>query len=1379
MLSTGFCGNKTKLKKAVDKLKDFSTATKPVGMSLQKRVLGVKEVTRTLPPTLLRLSGMVNRRLNSDEAKRAANIFLGSMPMVYYFVTYLYFKCTVGRDGWSGESLTNTNTGLNNFMLQMDFTTGQLSGLSGSAIAKLLEDEPNGFDGLKIVDRTENSYEAFLNNLKKEYGESKITNAMQCPLYTLYRAAKAYLQSKFQNQKGDANLEEIKNRLKKFKRACKAEQYFEDEFNKFLTEIHLPTSNSSHSSGTSDEDSPSTAGSIAGTLTAFGLGGGGAAAYLFNLGSAKNLAFIRPWRPFSCDSPSNLKEAIDWILRVTGKDGRGGGGNGTAIAALAEQVKKLLTDVQLSNSGLSHQDFENVKQALDGSGSGHGLIAKLAEGLQQFIGYKGETFSGSSNTTGQITGAGIAPSNIATHRLCDAAIAFTIAVLEGCKKKVKQPYQTKLDGVITKLHEKYGYGPDGLKGVSGEIQSELTGSWGQVNQFVVDLKNAFQTNFSSGLGVDADAVAGKVGDYLKGVFQGNGGSGWDSSGADGVEQKLKTLVQNFNGNNTYNTSAGGFSDNIGQVKNALNTGSHATVQPILEAGKEEFVWHLEKAYVSYYPASAQWPSDGNDEKTCAQIFLGCIPLIYHCLTQLYWLCHDSGPWAEHRFHDPNGSGLRNIMVALGYSDYYLSSQQGTLVVKSAMQRFNEFTAIQLEGPKPQLTTPYHAFLNKLTSNLETVTNPPSSNLTDQTIPALYHIARLYCRHQHGRNADRTRPPSSIREMLYWLSGLQFSPQYDSLQSHISGVFRNILGKPGITDDTQLSLDVADSASYKNDNTLSAVDLKGYLTMTCLYSPMVLGRLQGPGVSTESKEPYLHFLFGNGMTFAYPSGAALLTKLSEYAYALQFQLSFLTQKSFTNFDEGCGWRHCRFGKEIEPTESSNVTAPSHLCHADCESHTRGECQHKGPSSTNCGSQGKASPLQSFLTDNLHGFRRGQPGTSDHLASCSSNSMCHVPMGFKAECLRETPGYGYHVFYPLLFYCSDHTRPLRLLSDKLHCISNYTPRSLGDMLGFYLHLCLQVFNKRSADLSSYITTLLTTQRHPSRAGLLVFEYLENSIVELGSALHGVVRHCHNKQKGVKDDAIKHQTVSGGSCSHSDSSPADLWSLFALVDNQSKYPNCYGPSQNCGAYLSPLTRSKGSTFGKSATFASTYLSWVSYLADDFKERLEALLTDFRNITCTECRTKNGGTCNCTNGNHGTNSCQCDSVVSCSGVLPLFYEHGFNFFNVKSLSGKVNGHGGTKRTCANFHEQLQNVINGDPLYTLLGAVDRFLYAIRRAFLSKLSAFWTIYTCLILYTFFFLLDTLHLRSHLKLTSAHMLPPLALLTSGNPLPITKLAYIGQ
>ncbi|GIX64375.1 variant erythrocyte surface antigen-1 family protein [Babesia caballi] len=1209
-----------------------------------------------------------------------AQIFLGTIPFLYFGLTYTYWKCSKNQSGhWGQYSLNGGGRSpLYLFMVNMGFGTNNLQDITGSEVAERLKRNPiYGFDELKNAKTEQHSYSKFLTAIDEKHGKSTLTsNPTDCALYALHRASIAYLQSTFQSDESDQNLRGIKEKLLKFKKETKNYDDLETEVDAFLREINVILSSSSHLGGMSAADHFSPAGPVAGTLTTLGLGSA-AAAYILNLGGAKTLSFNRPV-DLASDSPSNLKEAIDWILRVTGKDGQDKGGQGaTAIKALTEQVKTLLESVIGSDPGLKKDAFENVISALGNSGSDT-LITKLADGLQQFIGYEGGSFVGSSNTTGKITGSGIAPSNMATHRLCDATIAFTIAVLEGCKNnekvKLRKDQISKIDNVIKSLHEKYGQGPEKLQEVGGPMKRELnktnfngTG----IDSFVEDIGTAFEK--LKGISHDRpNDVAQKVGEYLKEVLKGTRGS-WQGN-ADQAASKLQALVQKFKSNNIYDTSDNTFSQNIRNVENNLITkNAIQAVRPILEAAKGEFVWHLEKAYVSYYqgtPVDTGTRNSNNTEaKTCAQIFLGCMPLIYHCLTQFYWLCLDTKKrWDKYPF---SGGGLRNLMVALGYGDAFLGGSTGSTVMTNVAAKLKELSTANDATSKP-----YPEFLNTLTSNLNDAINPSSSpNLTGQTIPALYHIAKLYFRHQHGRNVGKPRPPSSIREMLYWFSGLQFSPQYDSLQSHISSVFRSLLGKATSADDTELSLDVADSGATKDSNNkLSAVDLKGYLTMTCLYTPMVLGRLQGHGVSTGINEPYLLHLFGNGMSFAYPSGAALLSKLSEYAYALQFQLSFLTQQCFTHNGDGCGWRMC----------------------------------------SKCGQaagQGSPSPLQAFLTDKLHGFRRGHPSDpSSHLASCSAKSMCHVPMGFKAEYLRETPGYGYHVFYPLLFYCSDNTRPLRLLSDKLQCISNYTPRSLGDMFGFYLHLCLQVFNKRSNNFtfSSYITRLLTTQRHPSRAGLLIFEYLEGSIVELGSALHGVIRHCHSRQN--RGSGIEHIGVSGTQCSHSDSSPADLWSLFSGMDNN--HAAC--KSAKCGAYLSPLTRSNGSTFGKSAGFASTYLSWVSYLADDFKERLESLLTDFTNITCTECKTQNGKNCNCTKGNHGRSQCSCESVVSCSDVLSLFYDHGFNFLNVQSLSGKGSGNGDIKRTCNAFHSQLQTVINGDPLHTLLVAVDRFLYAIR-----------------------------------------------------------------
>ncbi|GIX65987.1 extracellular matrix-binding ebh, putative [Babesia caballi] len=232
-------------------------------------------------------------------------------------------------------------------------------------------------------------------------------------------------------------------------------------------------------------------------------------------------------------------------------------------------------------------------------------------------------------------------------------------------------------------------------------------------------------------------------------------------------------------------------------------------------------------------------------------------------------------------------------------------------------------------------------------------------------------------------------------------------------------------------------------------------------------------------------------------------------------------------------------------------------------------------------------------------------------------------------------------------------------------------------------------------------------------------------------------------------------------------------DLYSLFNSTCSEPK----------CGPYLYPLTHSDGATFAP--THASTYLSWVLYLTDDLYESLQAFHERFSSLKCTGC--KNDSKCQPHNPGDHASQCTCPSIVDCADVLPLLYRDGFRFLSAFRLKGmkKESSEKGytqtaeTKRQCSAFATQLQSVISGNPLTKLLESIDDFLFLFRYYFLGNLSAFWTIYMCLILYTFFFLLDTLHLRSHLKLTSSHTVPHLALLTSGKPLPITKLTYIGQ
>ncbi|GIX64908.1 variant erythrocyte surface antigen-1 family protein [Babesia caballi] len=1052
-------------------------------------------------------------------------------------------------------------------------------------------------------------------------------------------------------------------------------------------------------------------------------------------------------------------------------------------------------EIENSGTGLSTEQFENVKNALNDS-SKNGLIAKLADGLQRFIGYDpsagGSVFTGPNS---KITGAGIAPSNLATYRLCDATIAFTIGVLEGFKGHRainKDKNREKVNTLITKLYAHFGKGHSGLEEVAQEVESQLANSgkqWPYLDGFVNDFRDSFTKNLPIGLPTDAKGLAEKVEAYLKGVFKDSWGS------ASGVDGRLTALISNLTSQNTYNPSK--FNSN--EMNGALQTTVPA-VQPILDAGKKAFIDVLKMpnyTRMNYDASTVKWThSDTANVQTCAKIFLGCVPLYYQALTYIYWGCHE------------NGGGWRNLTLAGGALRSYFDSQgllplyvdkskRGAHIADSALGGFSEFTNGMTKASSPSPFT-YSTF----TKNLQANVRENANNLPSQCpLFALFHGASCYFRYRQiatARSAMNT--PQTIREMLYFLAALQFLPQYEAFDGYVTEYFRAVTGNQS-SEDHELKLQVADSGSSKTGETLSAADLKSYIASTFHLAPAFIGLIQGPGTPGE---PWLHSLFSNSQfNLSIPSsGAALFYALSNYAYALQFQLHFLYQQCNNSYTKACGWNQCRFGQKINESTASQIV-PSHICPTGCNNreHNAGkhenfwECQHTG-----CGSGGQHSPLQAFLTDRLKGFSRGHPSDqSSHLATCSG-SLCHVPMGFNPNDLRTAPGgntQGENICLTLRPLCGGFNTPLRQLSEKLGCLTKRTPRNLGDVFGFMWHLNSQLFkSEKTAEesLAEFFKSLgvsVTGQLSDIPANKM-FQDINNNITKIASQLPSNVIETalslfpglpfwYNlfmvnpddslpavlfKVKNIPHQAAKEPKYSGR---HN-----DLYSLYN--------PNCTTSSnQSCGPYLYPLTHSDGATYNPA--HASTYLSWVLYLSDDLQSSFQDMLDEFKNIDCKSLGCV--GSCNHSANQHGTTTtnCSCPSVVQCGGTLPLLYRHGFRYFNPAVLMGWKISNGWTqdndlKRKCSQFASQLNNLLQtNSPLDNLITTIDYFLYAIRWEFFSKLSGFWTIYVCIILYTFFFLLDTLRVRSHLHFPSSNRIVPISLLGTGKAPALKKFAEL--
>ncbi|GIX65079.1 variant erythrocyte surface antigen-1 family protein [Babesia caballi] len=928
----------------------------------------------------------------------------------------------------------------------------------------------------------------------------------------------------------------------------------------------------------------------------------------------------------------------------------------------------------------------------------------------------------------------------------------------------KTGFEDALDTVATQLGQVSVNLSNGIKEVLEKVK-DVTQLKSKSD--VQQLANGFKNYFNGVLGkVEEDSEIKKANQAKNhiGTLKSNLATLVTNVGSQKDDHPINVGQSSSNGQSNglksdIDTIYAGGSGTLTQLRKAFISLPQKTASFALSAASHTattaFVTVLQTDYTSYYKG-ATWENDSDKPHKCVQIFLACLPLIFNGLSYFYWKCSDQNGWKDMTLGSPEPKAFMGLM-SIG-ANRVKSGRKGAEILSQGFQNFKEFTTAASSGQS------YADFLNKFRDNCITTWQSSSTAATDSTfLSGLYLCSTSYFRHQHQKKAATARAPSSIREMLYWLMGLTATPQFGDLLGHID----NVIGP---------DFKVAVSGSSTQNETLSADQVTSYILSTCYTSPSVLNIIQGyvpPNLSGD--EPWLHGLYNNTeFPLKYPSsGAALFYALADYTYALQFQLSFLYKQCQDMSTTTCGWQFCTFGKDVNKSLTDNVL-PSHICPTGCTTgskhndgdHAKGDCQHAG-----CGKQpNKASPLQAFLTDRLKGFSRGHPSyPSSHLATCSG-SLCHVPMGFKTEHLRPgNSSQGGHISLTLKPFCGSSTTPLRQLCGTLTCLSKRAPRALGDWFGFYLQVTGQLFNdvknqdndpssKLKGAISSLLNKLTTV-----KSGLL-YESLSTTVETIGRHFFGLSWHCHKKSAWKTEE----RKNSSPYCDdHSDSKKAcDLMSLY---DSE-----CIEHGATCGKYLEPLGISSGATFANN--YAFMYLSWAAYFTDDLYESLREFFEKFKGHACKGC-------------NHGcshssTSQCSCPSIVDCADVLPHLYANGFSFHNAYWLRGRDYTGGkwqenSNKRNCANFHDQLQAVISGNPLASLLTSIDELLYLFRYYFLSNLSAFWTTYTCLILYTFFFLLDTLQLRSHLKLTSSHTVPPLALLTSGTPLPITKLTYITQ
>ncbi|GIX65441.1 variant erythrocyte surface antigen-1 family protein [Babesia caballi] len=295
-----------------------------------------------------------------------AKIFLGIFPLCYFLFTFLYFKYKDGiSERWEQLQFDGGGNGSRNgkketLKLFMEAIRFDYSRFSSNTLQSVMRKVAPKFPELSSASvQGGSSYKDFLQhvkkigeeNLKNEYG---IVNTTDSPLYGLHLAATTYLKKQFNNGRGIGEpFNKLKKTLQNFEESCENYQDLKGTFGGFLREIGLSAPGSSEPGS----DGPRKPGSS---------------------GSASAVPV-----------PMNLKEAIDWVLWLSGSDRQGGK---KAITDLADKLVTCLRRVTVNGIVAS-----TLLQADGGYGydDNQKPITHLAERLACFIGYSNGKVDGS------------------------------------------------------------------------------------------------------------------------------------------------------------------------------------------------------------------------------------------------------------------------------------------------------------------------------------------------------------------------------------------------------------------------------------------------------------------------------------------------------------------------------------------------------------------------------------------------------------------------------------------------------------------------------------------------------------------------------------------------------------------------------------------------------------------------------------------------------------------------------------------------------------------------------------------------------------------------------------------------------------------------
>ncbi|GBE62957.1 Extracellular matrix-binding ebh [Babesia ovata] len=710
-------------------------------------------------------------------------------------------------------------------------------------------------------------------------------------------------------------------------------------------------------------------------------------------------------------------------------------------------------------------------------------------------------------------------------------------------------------------------------------------------------------------------------------------------------------------------------------------------------GLSAFAGEFGGAYISTYSGAECREADADKY---AKVLLSMIPMTHEALNNLANKC--GGDWRSYKIckltGDDRDNGLGNYLTKCGFK---VSPTDG--LQEGELQNHGDMNGEQIHA---LLNSPVDVSVKMLIDG-----KPAENGINVVDLVALFY--NMLCRYLqvcHLKVHESPRYPCTVRDMLSWLSGLQYTPVADKLPDHCRAL---------------LNRKCDDNDAPNRDDAVMAQCINGLpytIAEACSHADLLLIAIQGHGRGFDlAAYPYSVDFANNTAQLYYPADPdELLEMMRRIICRLCRVLYFLYAQCCRATATTKGWRECHYGRQVPSSHwqcnplNKQATDASHNCPP-------------------------TSPLQSFLTDSCPSLLPHKLSVVDNAIECADcpanlpGQQCLTPLGFwdlgVAASMRRT---GRELSKSLGRLCSDADACLFQLCRTLRLLCPSAPQSLGDVFALFSHL-LRMWNHESSRRAY--------SHHESYLTHLNGEAIDK-LFPLWPQLHGSYQNSNltnalNELAGHDHDNSGHNALS----------------------SLSAEPPCQSPS-GCAPFLQPLALHANHTFPQK--HAQLYVSWIVWLAWQLWELLESLLDALNNIDCTA---HGCATCLCQPSNHNDkDSCHCPSLVECGGPLPTLYRYGFTYRNAHALLA-----GSQKIRCSDLNDQLTKALHSDHFTQLFHQIDHS--STPSVCLFAITALWLIATLYILHSLLYRMDVLRIRSHLLTTRASHLVDVKALLAGS------------